>query len=764
MRGRRRTPRETKVAVGLSPWKEAIARVVTLVALLGTVFVVLSLALLWRYGRDLPDYYSLKHYHPPVITHLYDRMGMPIYELAEERRVYTHLSDIPSRLIRAFLSAEDKDFYDHGGVDLLGLVKAVCLNTAQRKWRSQPIGGSTITQQVAKILLLGNQRSFARKIREAILAVRLEKTLSKDKLLELYLNQIYLGLGVYGVASAAQAYFHKALSELTLAECAFLAALPKAPGNTAALRTYKRLLDRRNWVLDQMKKNGAITEEEAQKAQGETLPFMQTVPHEQVCSYFIEEARKELIRDYGEKVAYSAGIEATLTLHPQLQKWTDESLRVALEGYDRRKGWRGPWGHANDICEASLRLKSAEAADIPCRPAVVVSAKEEKVRVRLSTDAVKVLEDDGFLTPSVKARMKRGDLIYVRESKGKWYLTQIPQITGGMAVVDANTGEVLALSGGYAFSQNQFNGATQAYRQPGSTFKPFVYLAALNEGFRENSLLEEKPLAIPVGGGGFYRPHNYNKTVYGGFMTLTEALLRSRNVFTVILAQKVGLRKVLNVARKCGVADYLPYNYPVVLGAAETTVVRMACAYASFFNGGFHVKPQLFLNVTSPLISCSPVSASKEDLGFTKESLVQMKRMLSQCIFRGTGKGLRPLAEKYPVNLYGKTGTSNDFKDAWFVGCVEAKSSDEVEFTYLKKGRPLVVAVFVGYPTPKSLGQHETGSKVALPAAYAFIDKLCSQNRILKKSLSREEKEVRSSAEAGEAEEALSLPPSLRVA
>lgn len=736
-RGPKKKRRERAQFASNHPWQRAGLKAITLMALLILLGGAFSLAILLRYGRDLPDYYFLKHYQPSVITHLYDRLGAPVYELAEERRIYTHLSDIPSRLIRAFLSAEDKNFYAHGGVDLPGLAKAVFLNTVQKKWSSQPMGGSTITQQVAKILLVGNQRSFERKIREAILAMRLEKTLTKDKLLELYLNQIYLGLGVYGVASAALAYFQKTLQELSLAECAFLASLPKAPGSKTTLRTYKKLLDRRNWVLEQMRKNGVITRSEAQQAQNEPLPLVHPAPHEQTCTYFIEEARKELIRDYGEKVTYSAGIEATLTLHPHIQKWADEALQEALENYDRRKGWRGPWGHTKAQDDISEALKKAEAVDLPCRPAVVVSVKND-VHICLADGSERTLVEDDFLTSSVRNKLKQGDFIYVQQKEGAWHLAQLPQVTGGLAVVDAVTGEVLALSGGYAYSQNQFNGATQAYRQPGSAFKPFVYLTALNKGFHENSVLEERPVAIPTGGGSFYRPHNYNKTVYGGPMTLTDALLKSRNVFAVILAQKVGLRKILSLASKCGVADYFPLNYPVVLGAAETTVLRMASAYSVFFNGGLRVKPKLFLNITSPFTTCSRVSEAKEDLGLKKESLLQMKRMLAQCILRGTGKNLRPLAEKYPVHLYGKTGTSNDFKDAWFVGCIEPKDQSAVEFTHLKKGHPLVVAVFVGYPTPKSLGQHETGTKVALPAAYTFMSRLCEQSRPTSKGVEGE--------------------------
>lgn len=710
-------------------WKALFLKISTITAVIVFVGIASVAAILLKYGRSLPDYYYLKHYQPPVITHIYDRLGNPLCELAEERRIYTHLSDIPSLLIRAFLSAEDKDFYGHCGIDLQGLVKAVLLNTLQQKWSSNPVGGSTITQQIAKIFLVGNEHSFTRKIKEAILAVRIENALSKDKILELYLNQIYLGAGAYGVASAALAYFHKPLSELTLSECAFLASLPKAPGYKTSLKIYKKLLDRRNWVLLQMKKNGVITEEDYEEAKKEAIPLHRAAESNvsQVPTYYLEEARKELIRYFGEKMTYSAGIEATLTIHPQIQAIADHALRHTLELYDRRKGWRGPWGHTSLETSYARTLREAGLPGCPCRPAIVAAINNDSIDVLLANEEKKTILIDDFLTTSVLKRMKVGDLIYVQKSQDhQWRLAQIPEVTGGMAVLDANTGEVLALSGGYDYRLNQFNGATQAYRQPGSAFKPFVYLAALNKDFREDSILIEEPIAIPISGG-FYRPHNYDKSVYGGPMSLTEALVLSRNVFTVILAQKTGLKRITQLACRCGVCDYLPRCYSIVLGSAETTVLKIASAYASFFNGGYSVKPQLFLNITSPFMSCERTQEALEDLHLKPESLDQLKRMLRQCVLRGTAKKLKNLSDEYPVKIYGKTGTSNDWKDAWFVGCIEV--NEDSSFEWIKVGHPLVFAVFVGHPIPKSLGMHETGSKVALPAAHEFIEALCQKQK-----------------------------------
>lgn len=710
-------------------WQIAL-KILTWIVCLFSLSVMCALFLLIKFGRDLPDYYKLKDYHPPVITHLYNRMGEPLFEFATERRVYVHLSDLPSKLTRAFLSAEDKNFYKHGGIDLKSLVKALALNTLQNRWSTHPVGGSTITQQIAKILLVGNYRSLSRKIKEAILAFRLEKALSKDKILELYLNQIYLGSGAYGVASASEVYFHKAPSELTLAECAFLASLPKSPGSNTSLKTYKKLLDRRNWVLQQMKKNGVITKEELQAAKQELIPVhnVLSVELERYPTYVIEEARRELIRRYGEKATYSAGIEATLTIHPKLQRFADGALQYALELYDRRQGWRGPFAHVEHESEWEGTLKRADALDLPCRPAVIVETVGGGLKARLVNGKEIRLGIDNFLNEGVRKKLRRGDCVYVKQGKeGTWGLSQIPKVTGGIAVLDAKSGEILALSGGYAYSQNQFNGATQAYRQPGSAFKPFVYLAALEAGFKPDSVLVEKPVAIPTAGG-IYRPHNYNKGVYGGPMTLTEALVKSRNVFTVILAQHIGLKRMTDIAKQCGVSEYLPLKYPIALGAGETTVMRLAGAYASFFNGGLAVEPTLFLNITSPLMDCKWTVPRSSTLPFKRKSLTQLKKMLAACVERGTGKELRSLMDKYPVRIYGKTGTSNSFKDTWFVGCIEAKPDAECDLDVFKKRIPLIVAVFIGYPFPSSLGNHETGAKVALPAAYRLMDQLCSSS------------------------------------
>ncbi|MDR2464394.1 MAG: transglycosylase domain-containing protein [Holosporales bacterium] len=702
-----------------------VVKIVTLTALMCTVFGCFAMFILWKYGRSLPDYLFLQNYNPAIITHIYDRTGNLIHELAKERRIYTHLSDMPIHLVKAFISAEDKNFYSHCGIDFQSLIKATILNTLRCRWKFGPIGGSTITQQVAKIFLIGNEHSFSRKIKEAILAIRLESALSKDKILELYLNQIYLGLGSYGVTIAAQSYFNKQIRDLTLAESAFLASRPKAPSHQKT--NYKKALCRRNWVLKQMLQNKAISRMECKISQTMPLPRYDhsSMYRLQNNTYYIETARKELIRFFGEKDTYSIGLEATLTIHPQIQKIADDALKYALEKYDERHGWRGPIKHIdiNSMLNWAEILKNMKIPNLNITPAVVLSSSPT-IQVGLPNKKIKNLVANVFANDYKS--IKNGDVVFVKKVNGKWELTQIPEVTGGIAVLDANTGEILGLSGGYSFHINQFNCATQALRQPGSAFKPFVYLAALENGLTKDSILVERPISMQVSGR-VYTPHNYNKSVYGGPMSLSMGLTKSRNVFTVILADKIGMNKITQLAQTLGIADYIPNEICVSLGSSETTVLKLAGAYASIFNGGYSVKPKLFLNISHRFGTQSVVIPQNEHKKVVRDTSVdQMKHMLERCITHGTGKDLAYLSTTLPIKIYGKTGTSNDFKDAWFVCCVELASERSQRCGLLTKGKPLIFVAFMGFPVPKSLGPHETGSRVAIPAAEYFITTLCS--------------------------------------
>lgn len=706
-----------------------INRSITTVVLGCFVALFIVCYILWQYGRDLPDYYYLKNYQPASITKVYDRFQNQIKEYADERRIYVPLAEIPSRLSRAFIAAEDKNFYTHLGIDPASFLKAVFINTVRKSWKNNPIGASTITQQVAKIFLVGNERSLSRKIKEAILAFRLEHTLGKDRILELYLNQIYLGASSYGVAIAAQSYFDKQLDELSIAECALLASLPKAPSQQDPFKNPDKAIRRRNWVLQRMMDNQIISLKEFEIASKEPLIIYKNPAHALFDnSYFLEEIRRELIRNYGEKETYRGGLEVVTTMHPEIQKIVEYALHACLEKYDRRHGWRGPLGMINLEENWEQKLKKYEvSADIAAKPAVILNTSDQEVTLGFSDHSrIKVSLNVLWKEWGGSKPLKNGDVILVKKHDQEYRLFQVPLITGGIVALDAETGEVLGLDGGYSFGLSQFNCATQAWRQPASTFKPFVYLAALEQGFLPSSMLEEKPVSIPTASG-FYTPHNYNRDSYGGYMSLYTGLTKSRNVLTVILAHKIGIKKVINVARKMGVGDYFPNELGVALGTIETTVLKMASAFAPFFNDGYYIDPKLFMEIKSKIqpdqFRADEIKGERKRVISTKNAKY-MKSMLAGVITEGTGKHLTYLMDKFPIKIYGKTGTSNDFKDAWFIGCVEPVKKGENSMTLLK--HPIVFGVFVGFPIPKPLGMHESGSKVALPAAEVLIQALCT--------------------------------------
>lgn len=719
---------------------------ITNLALVLTMGVLIAFYVLWRFGRDIPDYYFLQNYRPSSITNIYDRFGNKIKEFAEERRLYVHISDIPSKLIHAFISAEDKNFYNHLGIDLKSLIKAVILNTAKDRWKKNPVGASTITQQVAKIFLVGNERSLERKIKEAILSFRLENALTKDRIIELYLNEIYLGASSYGVFIAAKTYFNKRLTDLTNAECALLASLPKAPSAHDPFKNPKKAIERRNWILKKMYEQSAITLVEYETAIAEPLSIAKTARID--CfenSFFLEDVRRELIKNYGEKKTYNFGIEATITLNPEMQKLLDDSLRYGLEKYDKQQNWHGTITKiSTDNWKEELK-KISIPSDIDAKAVVILKhfKDEKKIKIGFQNGCTSFIKwsNIGYKISSDehKTKLKVGDVILVREvldgaenienkeANGKYKkyeLFQIPEATGGAVALDAKTGEVLAMSGGYSFELTQFNCATQALRQPGSAFKPFVYLTALERGFKSSSTLNEAPVSFPIAGG-FYTPHNYNKESYGGRMSLYSGLTRSRNVFTVILANKVGVSRIARLAERLGISDYVPNDLTVALGSTETTVLKLASAYAIFFNGGYAVKPNFFLNITSHLDVEGFNNEKNPDEKIVSDSSVkQMREMLSGVITHGTGKSINYLTQKFPIKIFGKTGTSSDFKDAWFVCGVESTGQNN---DLLKYKNPIVIAVFVGHFIPRNLGNNQTGSKVAIPVAERFIENICKK-------------------------------------
>jgi penicillin-binding protein 1A len=722
-----------------------------LVVLCSTLFLLAivaasgALAVFWHYGKDLPDYHQLAHYEPPVTTRVYAGDGSLVAEYAVQKRSFVPINAIPQRVIHAFLAAEDKNFYQHGGVDPMGILRSALIDAKNFLTGSgkRPIGASTITQQVARNFLLTNEVSLSRKVKEAILAFRIEKAFTKDHILELYLNEIFLGRS-YGVAAAALDYFDKSLDDLTVSEAAFLASLPKAPG-----RDPQSFHDRRDYVINRMLEDGYISADEAKAALADPITIRPR--HEAVQAiggdYFAEDIRRELADQYGEDALYKGGLAVRSTLDPALQQIATRSLRAGLIAYDRRHGWRGPIG--------TIDLSAGWSKRLPRRPdlapwqiAAVLAVTDSYAEIgladgrkgRIPLSEMRWARPPGpkqTLGPAVKKPsdvVKVGDVVAVepaaKSDDGKekypadtYGLRQPPKIEGALVAMDPHTGRVLAMQGGFSYLRSQFNRATQALRQPGSSFKPFVYMAALDSGYTPSSLVLDGPVEFDQGPGlPKWRPGNYEHDFLGP-TTLRVGIEKSRNLMTVRLAAAIGMTKVANYAEKFGVVDKLPHELAMALGAAVTTPLRMAAAYAEIVNGGKKITPTLIDRIqdrTGKTIyrhddrvceACSSTFYTDQDMPEipdNSEQLVdpmtayQMVHILEGVVERGTARyalaGIgRPMA--------GKTGTSNDSKDTWFVGF----SPD------------LVCAVFVGFDEPSEMGEHETGAVAAAPIFKEFM-------------------------------------------
>ncbi|MBK3776816.1 penicillin-binding protein 1A [Azospirillum sp. YIM DDC1] len=719
-------------------------------ALMAVVILALAGAgglvyMLDHYDHELPDYTKLANYEPPVTTRVHAGDGRLLAEFASEKRVFVPIDAMPKRVTNAFLSAEDKNFYDHKGIDPVGIARAILTNVENLGRDRRPMGASTITQQVAKNMLLTNEVSFSRKIKEAILAVRIERAFSKDRILELYLNEIFLGYRSYGVAAAALNYFNKALDELDIEEAAYLAALPKAPSNYHPERQRDAAMARRNWVIGRMAEDGHITPEEAKIAQSKPLVVRKREEQEYVTSeYFAEEVRRELVKLYGEQALYEGGLSVRASMDPVLQQAATRALRAGLVQYDRRHGYRGPVGKMENFDNWAKKLASmAPPAGSEGWHLAVVLKDDEAAALDIglpdgSRGRVPLAElrwaraqrDDNRLGPEIRRPSdvaKLGDLILVeaagKDDKGKeppagtYALRQVPAVQGGLVALDPHTGRVLAMVGGFSPQMSSFNRATQAMRQPGSSFKPFVYLTALNQGFTPSSLVMDAPFEYDPGHGQpIWRPENYSHEFYGP-TPLRAGIEKSRNVMTVRLAQAVGMDKVKALSENFGITDNLQPYLPMSLGAGETTVLRLATAYAMLANGGKRVSPTfidrvqdrngktVFRHDTRPCASCNQVAWSDgltvPAVADTREqvndprTVYQMVSMLEGVVQRGTATKLLSLGKP----LAGKTGTTNDSHDAWFMGF----SPD------------LVVGTYIGFDQPRSLGAKETGGSAAVP-------------------------------------------------
>jgi len=610
----------------------AIGALATL-AILGAAGLI---AVFYHYGRGLPDYHQLAVYEPPTVTRVHGGDGRLIAEYATERRVFVPIEVIPKRVVKAFLAAEDKNFYAHPGVDLLSVLRAGLQNLVHLGRNRRPVGASTITQQVAKNFLLTNEVSLERKVKEAILAFRIERAFTKEHILELYLNEIYLGGGSYGVAAAALNYFDKSLDQLTVSESAYLAALPKAPNNYNPHRYPEQAKARRDWVIDRMVEDGYITEEQAKDAKNEPLVIKGHVDTEFAnAGYFSEEVRRELVDRFGEKALYSGGLSVRSTVNPKLQALADQALRAGLISYDRRHGWRGALGKIELVDNppdsvwlqplaefqrpvGSGKWKLAVVLAVDQAGATIGLGQEQKngtkeaLKGRIPFEELKwarpeLAEQTVGPSPSKPAEvLGRGDVVLVEsversaekssaDSSGIYGLRQIPEISGAVVVMDPHTGRVLALTGGYQFerARDEFDRAVQAKRQPGSAFKPFVYLTAMNNGFTPSTMVLDAPFVFDQGPGlGLWKPGNYEKKFYGP-SPLFVGLEHSRNLMTVRVAQSIGMDKIAATAERFGVVDHLQRTLSMALGAGETTLLRLTTAYSELVNGGKKITPAL---------------------------------------------------------------------------------------------------------------------------------------------------------------------------
>ncbi|MDO6587867.1 PBP1A family penicillin-binding protein [Salipiger sp. 1_MG-2023] len=711
-------------------------------------------AVFWIYGQDLPSHESLAQYTPPTISRIYSTEGRVIDEFAQERRIFTPADQIPDLVKQAFISAEDKNFYEHSGYDLRGIA-AAAIDAVKSRGRDVR-GASTITQQVMKNFLLSGDRQAERKIKEIILAARVEKAMSKEKILELYLNEIFLGQNSYGVTAAAQTYFNKSLSELAPNEAAFLASMPKAPSDFHPVRNKERLQQRRDYVLREMRENGVISRAvyEQEVAQpllsvqnGDYEPYQQALPPR---DYFTDEIRRQLTQNFGEGEFFSGGLSVRATLDPEMQVKAAESLRIALEDYDRGTGrWNGT-GKTIDAAlldseadwrEALANTSVARDVDLQSKwlPAVVLEIGDQSMRLGIEGIAIDdprgnsvPRKDISWVRGSFADNFKRGDVVYVREMTEddsgafiRWTLRQIPKVQGAFMAMDVNTGRVIAMQGGFSYQDSVFNRATQAMRQPGSSFKPFVYASALDSGYSPSTIIIDAPIEIDTPQG-VWRPKNSSNTYYGP-TPLRTGIEQSRNLMTIRLAQEIGMDTVARYAEKFGVYDQMGRVLANALGADETTLFRMISAYAQFANGGEKVEPTLVDRVQDRwgrtiynhefakgnervCEDCAdpnlppgrgPRIVDSRERMMDPVTAYQLTSMMQGVVQRGTASGVVDLG----VPTAGKTGTTNDAKDVWFIG-----------FT-----SNIVAGCYIGYDTPRPLGRGAYGASMCGPVFQRFM-------------------------------------------
>ena len=697
---------------------------ITGISLLGTFFL---LAILWAFSSNLPDYKFLKNYKPAVSSKVYSGDGELVNDFSSEKRIFVPYKAIPRIVINSFLSAEDKNFFSHPGVDAKGVLRAVINNISNVITSKRLEGASTITQQVAKNFLLTNEVSLNRKIKEAILAFRIERALSKKRILELYLNQIYLGEGTYGVASASLEYFDKPISELNYEEAALLAALPKAPSRYNPYKNIELAKFRRNLVLQNLFENNYINKKNYEKFISNEIKLKKRKKFFlENARYYVEDIRKDVVDRLGFDNVYKQGLNINTPINLSLQKIATQSLRDGLVSYDKRRGWRGPVLKERNIDNWTIGLEKFRL-EKSINWDLAIIKKIDKFSTEIETEKklkgnIKY-ENIYWTKKEFNELFNIGDVIYVENIKDNIFaLKQLPDVNGGIVVMDPFTGRVLALSGGFSFKKSEFNRATQALRQPGSAFKPFIYALALENGYTPSTLILDAPLVLEQGLDlKLWKPENYGKKFYGP-STLRMGLEKSRNLMTVRIAQDLGLKKIVSFSKQLGIYDNPSELLSISLGSAETTLLKLTSAYSSFVNGGKLVKPimidriqdsegkTILNNEKRKCINCDQLSALSKNYPniednfpqiFSAETAYQMTSILEGVIQNGTGKKLKDLK----LDLGGKTGTTNGNTDAWFIG-----------FT-----SKLAIGVYVGSDNPKSLGRYETGAKTALPVFKNFI-------------------------------------------
>ena len=708
----------------------SLIKKITIFIIFGTVLsFVAIIAILWIYSNKLPDYKFLKMYKPAVSSKLYSGGGDLVSDFSSEKRIFVPYDTIPKVVINSFLSAEDKNFFSHPGVDAKGIMRAVIKNISNLISSKRLEGASTITQQVAKNFLLSNEVSINRKIKEAILAFRIERALSKERILELYLNQIYLGEGSYGIASASLEYFDKPISKLNYAESALLAALPKAPSKYNPYKNIDLAKYRRNLVIKNLLENSYIDKSKYDELINSDIKLSKRKKiYLEDARYYVEDVRKYLVDKYGFEKIYKQGLTIKTPINLELQAIATQSLREGLEKYDRRKGWRGPILNKKNTINWSEDLEKYKLEkSIGWDLAIIKKINKFSLEIETENKEQGTIKykDISWIKKDLDKIFTLGDILYVKKIKKNLFdLKQVPKANGGIIILNPYTGRVLAMSGGFSFKLSEFNRATQAQRQPGSAFKPFVYALALENNFTPSSLILDAPIVLDQGEDlKMWKPENYGKKFYGP-STIRTGVEKSRNLMTVRIAQEIGINKIAKFAKDLKIYENPKELLSISLGSEETTLLKLTSAYCSFVNGGKLIEPifldriqdsegnTIYNSEKRVCKKCDQISYLGNEVPkiedrfnkiFSEDTAYQITSILEGVIKRGTGRGLKDLK----LDLAGKTGTTNDNTDAWFVGYTSN----------------LVIGVYVGHDEPRSLGRYETGSKTAMPIFKSFIKK-----------------------------------------